>query len=198
MNLQTSGRNLSAHSSSDPTATSSWNVQQSGARRQDKAPDLHVVLVHPEIPGNTGTIARTCAATAIGLHLVKPLGFEIDSTRLKRAGLDYWDYVVVKVHDDWQELLKYFQELPGPKRMHAFTKFATQSYSLPGTYQHGDWLLFGAETTGLPAEVRKDALASGGAELKIPIQETHVRSLNLAVAASVALYEGVRQLDPDM
>ncbi|XP_058203707.1 uncharacterized protein LOC131317968 isoform X2 [Rhododendron vialii] len=83
---------------------------------------LQVVLVSPQIPGNTGCIARTCAASAVGLHLVGPLGFQVDDAKLKRAGLDYWPYVVVKVHDSWAEFRNHFSQQNGEKRLLAFTK----------------------------------------------------------------------------
>ncbi len=124
--------------------------------------DLHVVLVHPQIPQNAGNIARTCAATSIALHLVGPLGFELDSAKLKRAGLDYWDWVTVAVHPSWADFEAFFSSLEGPKRMIAFSKFAKEHYAQQGMYLPGDWLLFGAETTGLPPEVRACAGLKGG------------------------------------
>lgn len=157
--------------------------------------DLHVVLVHPQIPQNAGNVARTCAATAVALHLVGPLGFEIDSKKLKRAGLDYWPYVCVRVHPTWQHFQSYFSAQASPKRLLAFSKFGVQHYAAPGMYQPGDWLLFGAETTGLPPEAHEAAAASGGAVVKIPIIDTHVRSINLSVSAGIGLYEAIRQLD---
>ncbi|XP_061370516.1 uncharacterized protein LOC133313196 [Gastrolobium bilobum] len=91
---------------------------------------LQVVLVSPKIPGNTGCIARTCAASAVGLHLVGPLGFKVDDTKLKRAGLDYWPYVVVKVHDSWEDFRDYFRQQEGEKRLLAFTKRGTKIHSV--------------------------------------------------------------------
>ncbi|KAF7835997.1 putative tRNA (cytidine(34)-2'-O)-methyltransferase [Senna tora] len=90
---------------------------------------LQVVLVSPQIPGNTGGIARTCAASAVGLHLVGPLGFKVDNNKLKRAGLDYWPYVVVKVHDSWAEFCEYFRQQEGQKRLLAFTRKGTKVHS---------------------------------------------------------------------
>uniref|UniRef100_A0A0E0LWP5 tRNA/rRNA methyltransferase SpoU type domain-containing protein n=1 Tax=Oryza punctata TaxID=4537 RepID=A0A0E0LWP5_ORYPU len=134
---------------------------------------LHVVLVSPLIPGNTGSIARTCAASAVGLHLVGPLGFKVDDTKLKRAGLDYWPYVVVKIHGSWDEFRDYFMK---------------QDFS----YKPGDWLVFGSETKGLPQSALEDC--SGGT-IRIPMVETYVRCLNLSVSVGVALYEAARQLN---
>ncbi|XP_062093614.1 uncharacterized protein LOC133799628 isoform X2 [Humulus lupulus] len=96
---------------------------------------LQVVLVSPQIPGNTGCIARTCAASAVGLHLVGPIGFQIDDAKLKRAGLDYWPFVVVKVHNSWAEFKHYFIQQAGEKRLLAFTKRGTNIHSKPVAYQ---------------------------------------------------------------
>uniref|UniRef100_A0A804LT89 tRNA/rRNA methyltransferase SpoU type domain-containing protein n=1 Tax=Zea mays TaxID=4577 RepID=A0A804LT89_MAIZE len=100
-------------------------VEVARARRM-----LHVVLVSPLIPGNTGSIARTCAASAVGLHLVGPLGYKVDDTKLKRAGLDYWPYVVVKIHDSWDHFCDYFMKQEGDKRLLAFTKRGTHIHSV--------------------------------------------------------------------
>ncbi|KXZ47249.1 hypothetical protein GPECTOR_36g103 [Gonium pectorale] len=158
--------------------------------------DVGVVLVHPQIPQNSGNVARTCAATAVPLHLVGPLGFQLDDRKLKRAGLDYWDAVAVNVHSSWPAFMAFFRQLPGPKRLVAFTVYGDSYYAGPEfRYQPGDWLVFGAETSGLPPEAHADVVASGGALVKIPIRDTHVRSINLAVAAGVGLFEAIRQLD---
>ncbi|XP_031377984.1 uncharacterized protein LOC116193305 isoform X1 [Punica granatum] len=157
---------------------------------------LQVVLVSPQIPGNTGCIARTCAASAVGLHLVGPLGFQVDDSKLKRAGLDYWPYVVVKVHNSWAEFREYFRKQEGEKRLLAFTKRGTQVHS-EFSYRKGDWLVFGSETAGLPPEALLDCKseAYGGGTLRIPMVETYVRCLNLSVSVGIALYEACRQLN---
>ncbi|CAI5475054.1 unnamed protein product [Closterium sp. Yama58-4] len=157
---------------------------------------LHVVLVCPQIPGNTGSIARTCAATAVPLHLVKPLGFDITDSKLKRAGLDYWPYVVVNVHDSWGTFMEYFNQQPEPKRLIAFSKRGSVPHH-DIQYQPGDWLLFGAETFGLPPEAMEECSLGdyGGGIARIPIDETYVRSLNLAVSAGVGVYEALRQIE---
>lgn len=156
---------------------------------------LQVVLVSPQIPGNTGSIARTCAAAAVGLHLVEPIGFQVDDAKLKRAGLDYWPYVVVKVHGSWTEFREYFMKQEGEKRLLAFTKRGTQIHS-DFSYRRGDWLVFGSETCGLPPEVLGDCKNDtlGGGTIKIPMVETYVRCLNLSVSVGIALYEASRQL----
>ncbi|KAL6964808.1 tRNA (cytidine(34)-2'-O)-methyltransferase [Sarracenia purpurea var. burkii] len=157
---------------------------------------LQVVLVSPQIPGNTGCIARTCAASAVGLHLVGPLGFQVDDTKLKRAGLDYWPYVVVKVHDSWTEFRNYYNQQDGEKRLLAFTKRGTTIHS-DFSYRRGDWLVFGSETCGLPPEVLLDCKdeAFGAGTIRIPMVETYVRCLNLSVSVGIALYEASRQLN---
>ncbi|KAL3615373.1 hypothetical protein CASFOL_041034 [Castilleja foliolosa] len=157
---------------------------------------LQVVLVSPQIPGNTGCIARTCAASAVKLHLVEPLGFQVDDAKVKRAGLDYWPYVVVKVHSSWSEFREYFMEQEGEKRLLAFTKRGTNIHS-EFKYRIGDWLVFGSETSGLPPEALDDCKSEllGGGTIKIPMVETYVRCLNLSVSAGIALYEASRQLN---
>ncbi len=145
---------------------------------------FHVVLVEPEIPQNAGNIARTCAATGCVLHLVKPLGFEISDRYLKRAGLDYWDLVEVKVHENWEEAL----ESLGGAKLHLFTTKARTVYS-EAHYGEGDALVFGKETKGLPEEL----LVSRPEDcVRIPMLAER-RSLNLSNAVAVAVYEGLRQ-----
>ncbi|KAJ6670903.1 TRNA (CYTIDINE(34)-2'-O)-METHYLTRANSFERASE [Salix viminalis] len=157
---------------------------------------LQVVLVSPQIPGNTGCTARTCAASAVGLHLVGPLGFQVDDAKLKRAGLDYWPYVVVKVHDSWAEFQDYFRQQEGDKRLLAFTKRGTTTHS-EFSYRKGDYLVFGSETSGLPPEALLDCKSKmfGGGMIRIPMVETYVRCLNLSVSVGIALYEASRQLN---
>ncbi|XP_065872450.1 uncharacterized protein [Euphorbia lathyris] len=152
---------------------------------------LQVVLVSPQIPGNTGCIARTCAASGVGLHLVGPLGFQVDDTKLKRAGLDYWPYVVVKVHESWAEFREYFRQQDGNKRLLAFTKRGTATHS-EFSYKKGDYLVFGSETSGLPPEALEDCKNE---TLRIPMIQTYVRCLNLSVSVGIALYEASRQLN---
>ena len=150
-------------------------------------PPFRVVLMQPEIPPNTGNIARLCAATGTRLHLVKPLGFRITDARLKRAGLDYWDSVVMATHDHFDEFL---QTAASP-RFFLFSTKADRSYDSVD-YQPGDALVFGCETKGLP-----DSLLDAHPEctLGIPIRTDHVRSLNLSSAVAVVLYEALRQIN---
>ncbi|MGL5080447.1 MAG: tRNA (cytidine(34)-2'-O)-methyltransferase [Microcoleaceae cyanobacterium] len=146
-----------------------------------------VVLVQPQIPPNAGNIARTCAATRTELHLVGPLGFEISDRELKRAGLDYWPYVPLKVHVTLDQFQAYCRHHQG--RWIGFSTKGQQSYTQL-SYQATDWLLFGRETTGLSAEV----LEACAVIVRIPMAEIGVRSLNLSVSATAGLFEARRQL----
>ncbi|EFJ15783.1 hypothetical protein SELMODRAFT_67834, partial [Selaginella moellendorffii] len=157
---------------------------------------LQVVLVSPQIPGNTGTTARTCAAVLAGLHLVKPLGFSIEDSKLKRAGLDYWKYIVVKVHESWPHFLDYFRQQEGEKRLIAYTKTGKCSY-LDMSYKPGDWLVFGSETDGLAPEIHEECSTGvhAGGTVRIPMNDAFVRCLNLSVSVGIGVYEALRQLD---
>jgi tRNA (cytidine/uridine-2'-O-)-methyltransferase len=147
---------------------------------------MHVVLFQPEIPPNTGSIARLCAATLTPLHLIEPLGFKITDKHLKRAGLDYWEFVDLTVHKSWDD----FVRRRADKRLLFFSKRATRSYTQV-LYQEDDFLVFGPETRGLPAEL----LAPNPQRCyRIPIMAAAVRSLNLSNAVSIVVYEGLRQL----
>lgn len=143
-----------------------------------------LVLYQPEIPQNTGNIARTAAALGWPLHLIRPLGFRLGDPRLKRAGLDYWPHVRLHLHDSWEAFL---ESLPLGVRVWAFSaKGETNLYGV--RFQGEDYLLFGPETRGLPPEV-----LGRFPSLYIPMPGP-VRSLNLAVAVGVAAYEAYRQL----
>jgi tRNA (cytidine/uridine-2'-O-)-methyltransferase len=147
---------------------------------------LHVVLVEPQIPPNTGNIARLCAATGCALHLVEPLGFSIDDRELKRAGLDYWHAVRLIVHRSLEALL----ERLDASRMWLLSTRAARPYT-EATFAYGDALLFGKETAGLP-----DDLLAAHAEraLRIPMRAGAVRSLNLATAAGIVAYAALSRL----
>lgn len=146
---------------------------------------FHIVLVEPEIPQNTGNIARTCAATECTLHLVKPLGFEISDKQLKRAGLDYWSFVNVVVHDSFKEVQ---EQADKNAHFYYFTTKAPRAYT-EAAFQKGDYLVFGKETKGLDEE-----LLVGHKEecVRIPMLE-EIRSLNLSNSVAIAVYEGLRQ-----
>ncbi len=147
---------------------------------------MHVVLVEPQIPQNTGSIARTCAATGSELHLVGKLGFEITEKRVKRAGLDYWPHVKLYQHATWEQYLSQ----KNPNKVWLFSKFASRPY-WEAEFGEGDALVFGSETTGLGASFLSKFPAEQ--QLFIPIDLTHVRSLNLSNAVSVGLFEAIRQ-----
>lgn len=149
-----------------------------------------VVLVHPEIPPNTGNIARTCAATETELHLVGPLGFELSDRYLKRAGLDYWPYVNLHCHEDLDHFWQIQQQQGG--RCLGFSTRGQTNY-LACEYAPTDWLLFGCETKGLPPSV----LEQCDLTLRIPIPQPQVRSLNLSVSVAIGLFEARRQITTD-
>ncbi len=147
-----------------------------------------IVLVYPQIPPNTGNIARTCAATNTELHLVGPLGFELSDRYLKRAGLDYWPHVNLHYHNSLEEFLRWHQQQGG--RLLGFSVRGRCPY-LKWTFQDSDWLLFGSETEGLP----KYLLADCHETLYIPMTHPQVRSLNLSVSVTIGLFEARRQLN---
>jgi tRNA (cytidine/uridine-2'-O-)-methyltransferase len=148
---------------------------------------LSVALIEPEIPPNTGNIARLCAATFTPLHLVGKLGFRTDDKAVRRAGLDYWSEVEIHYHLNIEEL---YQALPGAR----FIYFSTRGERTHTEflYSPGDCLVFGRETRGLPEEL---LCANRDRCLKIAMPNPNVRSLNLATAVAIVLYEGLRQLD---
>ena len=147
---------------------------------------LNIVLVAPEIPQNTGNIARTCAATGSVLHLVKPLGFDISDKAVKRAGLDYWHLVDVRVYEDLAELFA----KNDVRQMRLFSTKAPRSYA-EADYDDGCFLFFGRETKGLPEEFLN---ANYESCVRIPMCE-EARSLNLSNSVAVGVFEALRQLD---
>jgi tRNA (cytidine/uridine-2'-O-)-methyltransferase len=148
---------------------------------------LKVVLVNPQIPPNTGNIARTCGATSTELHLVAPLAFELSDRHLKRAGLDYWPYVNLHYHANWQAFREWQQQLGG--RLVGFSVSGRCNY-IKCSFREGDWLLFGSETEGLP----KSILSLCEETAYIPMTQPQIRSLNLSVSVAVGLFEARRQL----
>lgn len=154
------------------------------------APPLQVALIEPEIPPNTGNIARLCAATGTRLHLVGRLGFRLNDARLRRAGLDYWDAVDLERHAD---PAAFFQRV-APAPCYFFSTRGTINYASI-RYQPGATLVFGCETRGLPEELLE---AHADRVVGIPMQSDRVRSLNLANAVAIVLYEALRQMQtPD-
>lgn len=171
---------------------STQRFYDSAERRKEMA--IHVVLVEPEIPPNTGNIARSCAATGTVLHLVKPLGFSIDDKSLKRAGLDYWPFVKLQVHESLDEFMAEYGG--GDRRMFLATTKGGHIYT-DVEFRDEDMILFGRETAGLPrpfiAEHSENAI-------RIPMsRDTRLRSLNLANSVNIILFEALRQLGfPDL
>jgi tRNA (cytidine/uridine-2'-O-)-methyltransferase len=152
---------------------------------------FNIVLVQPEIPPNTGNVIRLAANTGCALHLVEPLGFSLDDKQLRRAGLDYHEYTTLRVHPGWASLLREMQLQSKAPRMFAFTKFAGTLLG-KAHFQRGDWLVFGSETSGLPADVL--ATFASDQRLRLPMQPAQ-RSLNLSNAVAVGVFEAWRQCD---
>lgn len=146
---------------------------------------MHIALYEPEIPPNTGNIARLCAATNTPLHIVGVTGFRMDDRTLRRAGLDYWDEVTLHRHVDIAAL---YTALPDSRIVY-FTTKAVRSYA-DWTFEDGDCLVFGPETRGIPEDLLQDNWARC---LTIPMPNPRVRSLNLATSAAIVLYEAIRQ-----
>jgi len=193
------GRGLNAHDENRREATTvRLRTAMPRAVREDKAeggvsapnrPDealLHVALVEPEIPPNTGNVARTCAAVYASLHLVEPLGFRLSDRYLKRAGLDYWPYVHLTVHRSLPHFLHAMQH----RRLVFFSKKGSVDY-WDFAFRPGDCLVFGSETRGLPGELLE---AHPDMVLRISMESDRVRSLNLSTAVGIALFEARRQI----
>ena len=148
---------------------------------------FHVVLVHPEIPPNTGNIIRMCANTGCDLHLVKPLGFEVDDKHLIRAGLDYHEMMTMTVYENWEDFVA--RAKPAAARMFAMTTKGSSIFSQMH-FQPGDWFVFGSEGHGLPDDLRNSFPASQ--RIRLPMLPDN-RSLNLSNAAAVTVFEAWRQ-----
>lgn len=148
---------------------------------------MHIVLVEPEIPSNTGSISRTCAVTGTSLHLVRPLGFSVDDKHLKRAGLDYWQYLDLHYYDSFMDVMRKY---PDGRFFFATTKAKKSIYNQI-EYRFDDFLVFGKETKGLPEELL--ALYPDNC-IRIPMGK-EIRSLNLSNSVSIILYEALRQLN---
>lgn len=149
--------------------------------------DLNIVLVEPEIPMNTGTIGRLCLATETTLHLIEPMGFEINDSKLKRAGLDYWKFVQVKIYPN---LDNFFQKIP-PDAPKIFFSTKGKCEFFEHTFKKNSYMFFGSETRGLPKSLLQSHQDS---TYRIPQYDDRVRSINIANAAGIAVYEAIRQL----
>lgn len=148
-----------------------------------------IVLVAPEIPGNTGSIGRTCVALDLELILIKPLAFDIDEKAVRRAGLDYWKYVNLKIYENWNEFLE--KENPIRDNMFLFSRFATKPL-FNVKIKKDCYLIFGSETKGLPEEIKNEFIDQ---LVTLPMYSEHIRSLNLSNCATAAAYEALRQID---
>lgn len=171
---------------SDSKSTTLQNADATEVQAEQKhEPLFHVVLKEPEIPNNTGNIGRTCVGCRSKLHLVEPLGFEINDKQLRRAGLDYWPHLSWQQHAGWQDFLEAPQ---GPRRLIYFTTKTDKNF-FDFSFQPGDGLVFGKETKGLEESLFQEA---GAIALKVPMLGP-IRSHNLANTVSIVLYEGLRQ-----
>ena len=149
--------------------------------------NLNIVLFEPEIPQNTGNIARTCVLTNCKLHLIKPLGFSLDEKHLRRAGLDYWPFLDYEVYESYEELREKYKD--------AHFYFSTtkgKNYYDDVKFKEGDFVIFGKESAGLPDEVRNSDPDSC---IRVPMINTTTRSLNLSNTVAIVVYEALRQLD---
>ena len=154
-----------------------------------KSLNLNIVLYQPEIPQNTGNIARTCVLTDSTLHLIKPLGFSIDDKAVRRSGLDYWKDLKLEVHESYEEFMAKY----GDKRIFLATTHGGNIYS-DEKFQKGDFIMFGRESSGVPNEVHNAHMV-----IRIPMIQTSTRSLNLSNTVAIVAYEALKQIgSPNM
>lgn len=146
--------------------------------------NLNIVLYQPEIPQNTGNIARTCVLTNSKLHLIKPLGFSLDEKQLKRAGLDYWQYLDLEVHESYEAFMEKYRGA----RMFLSTTHAEKYYD-EVEYKEGDFLVFGRESCGVPEEVHNEMNG-----IRVPMVSSSTRSLNVSNTVAIITYEALRQI----
>ncbi|WP_040210342.1 tRNA (uridine(34)/cytosine(34)/5-carboxymethylaminomethyluridine(34)-2'-O)-methyltransferase TrmL [Clostridium polynesiense] len=147
--------------------------------------NLNIVLFQPEIPQNTGNIARTCVLTNSKLHLIKPLGFSLDEKHLKRAGLDYWQYLDLEVHESYEELRSKY-----PEGVFYLSTTHGSKYYDDVKYNSGDFIIFGRESSGLPQYIKDE---NGERCIRVPMLQTSTRSLNLSNTVAIVAYEALRQ-----
>ncbi|AJA48891.1 putative tRNA (cytidine(34)-2'-O)-methyltransferase [Clostridium pasteurianum DSM 525 = ATCC 6013] len=148
--------------------------------------NLNIVLFQPEIPQNTGNIARTCVLTNSKLHLIRPLGFSLDEKHLKRAGLDYWDQLDMKVYESFEELRQLYKNSD-----FYFSTTKGKNYYDDVHFKQGDFIVFGRESCGLPDEIRDSDPEKC---IRVPMIKTSLRSLNLSNTVAIVAYEGLRQI----
>lgn len=147
--------------------------------------NLNIVLFQPEIPQNTGNIARTCVLTNSKLHLIKPLGFSLEEKQLKRAGLDYWQYLDMEIHENFDELREKYKD-----SVFYFSTTKGNSFYTEVKFNSGDFIVFGRESSGLPDSIRD---SDPERCIRVPMLETSTRSLNLSNTVSIIAYEALRQ-----
>lgn len=153
--------------------------------------NLNIVLFQPEIPQNTGNIARTCVLTGSKLHLIKPLGFSLDEKQLKRAGLDYWNELELEIHESYDDFMEKYKE---GTFYYSTTKCANKYSDVQ--YKEGDFVIFGRESSGFPEYVRENIGKNG---IRVPMIDTSTRSLNLSNTVAIIAYEALKGLDfPNM
>lgn len=153
--------------------------------------NLNIVLFQPEIPQNTGNIARTCVLTNSKLHLIKPLGFTLEEKHLKRAGLDYWQYLDLEIHESYEDFRNKYKE-----GNFYFSTTKGSKYYTEVSYKQGDFIIFGRESSGLPDYIRNNNLEK---LIRVPMLETSTRSLNLSNTVAIFAYEALRQMNfPNM
>lgn len=153
--------------------------------------NLNIVLFEPEIPQNTGNIARTCVLTNSKLHLIKPLGFSLDEKHLKRAGLDYWKYLKLSIYDSYDELRDKYKDAT-----FYFSTTHGRNYYYEVNFKQGDFIVFGKESAGLPDRIKE---SDPERCIRVPMINTTTRSLNLSNTVSIIAYEALRQMDfPNM
>ena len=156
-----------------------------------KQRSFNIVLFQPEIPGNTGSIGRTCVALNLKRHIIHPAAFDLDEKAVRRAGLDYWKHVQIFEHNSWEEFLK----TENPNNLIFFSRFAQQKPFYEAPYSENCYLVFGSETKGLPQEILE---ASTDTTYALPMFNENIRSLNLSNTATTAAYECLRQLRYDV
>lgn len=149
--------------------------------------NLNIVLFQPEIPQNTGNIARTCVLTNSSLHLIKPLGFSLDEKHLRRAGLDYWQYLDMHIYDSYEELKEKFKN-----STFYFSTTHGKNYYSDVKFKEGDFIVFGRESSGLPDYIKED---NADTCIRVPMINTSTRSLNLSNTVAIIAYEALRQFD---
>jgi tRNA (cytidine/uridine-2'-O-)-methyltransferase len=153
--------------------------------------NLNIVLFEPEIPQNTGNIARTCVLTNSNLHLIKPLGFSLDEKHLKRAGLDYWQYLNLSIYDSYDELREKYKEAT-----FYFSTTHGDNFYHEAKFKEGDFIVFGKESAGLPDKIKESDPKKC---IRVPMINTSTRSLNLSNTVAIVAYEALRQMDfPNM